>query len=150
MHFLSTGAIQEIYSFTQLSTTHDGVVNEKQFLIYNNFRNRNLLHFCNKVTHFLVGRSKGTRPSRSIFNERTSKRFTGFMSITNRMGYAGIRNTCNIVNIRNSAHQLFIPSHDFAILTTHYFNTNTFIVGVRITIVSPHKCADFHFIARLR
>ena len=149
MHFLSTGAIQEIYGFTQLCSANNGIVNKKQLLIFNDFRNRNLLHFCNQITHFLIGRSKRTCPSRSVFNEGASKRLTGHISITNSMRYTGVRNAGNIIHIRNAVHQILIPSHNFTVLTTHYFYINAFIIGVRITVVCPHECANPHFIAGL-
>ena len=101
------------------------------------------LHLGNQIALALDGRHKRARPSRGIFDKRAGERNAGSIGISNGVGNAGIRHTCDNIRFDVVAHR-----HFFTAAVAHFFYAHAFIGAGWVAVVYPQKRTDFHLLAR--
>ena len=105
---------------------------------------RNQFHLGDQISLGLYRRHKRSRPGRCIFDERAGERNPRTVRISHCMGGTGIRHTGYDIRL------YMITLRELrATLITHFFNTDSFVRGRRISIIYPQKGTDFHVFSRL-
>ena len=135
--------IQKFRAFPQLGSPHNGIIDQHHALVLNQCVNRYQLHPGNQVPLGLIGRHKGARPGRRIFDERTSKWNPGPVGISNRMGNTGVRHACHHI----SAH-LISSCQLFSAAVAHLLYVDSLISRGWVSIINPQERTDVHFFSR--
>ena len=105
----------------QLCAADDGVIDQQDALVFDEFTDRNQLHFSDEIAYALIRRHKGTRPGRRIFDKRTGERNAGFIGISDRMGGTGIGNTRDDVRVLQcTADPVALGKRDTAAVTRFF------------------------------
>ena len=145
MYFLCTASIEKFCCLTELSSTHNGIINKKKFFVLDQFAHRDQLHPGDQVTLVLVGRHKGSWPGRCIFNKWSCIRDAGFIGIADGMCNTGVRNTC--YNVRVNGIAVSFRKHT-STAVTHIFYVHAFVRCCWVSIINPEERTDFHFLSR--
>ena len=137
--------LQELGLVVQLRTADDGVVDEDEPLVLDEFRDGDELHAGDHIALRLDGRHEGTGPGRRIFDEGAFEGDAGLVGITDRVGRAGVRDTGDHVGVIGG--QAVAAGHVLTALVPHGLDGDTLVFGGRIAVVDPQERADLHFIA---
>ena len=107
---------------------------------------RNQFHTRNQISLALLSRHKRSRPGRSIFDKRTSKRNSRTVRVAHRMGNARVRNS------RHNVRMYFLcvsSSQHIPTLIAHLLHIDSLVGRGGISIIHPQERTDFHLIFRL-
>ena len=146
MHFFCPVLIEKFHRFPHLCASYNAVIYKQQFFAFNQIMHRNQLHFCNFIPHGLAGWHKASRPSWRILNKRSCKRNAAAVCIADGVRNAGIRHTAHIIDIGQFSVFDIRFRHDFPVSGTHHFDVDPFIARIRIAVICPQECTDFHFV----
>ncbi len=150
MDFLRAVFVKEVYGLPQLRASDNAVVYQKQFHVFYQRRDRDLLHLRDSAAFFMGHGHETARPGRGVLNEHASVVLSAFVGIADGVGDAGIRYAADMVDLRNASVSRLISGHDVAVEVSHSLYIDTLIVGVRITEIRPEECANAGLARRRR
>ena len=142
MDFFCPTIVKKFCCLTKLSSAHNGVIDQKETLVFDQRLYRDQFHAGNQISLFLILRHKRTRPSRCIFDKRTGKWNTGFIGIADGMGNSGIWNSCD--NIWSDIVKCITFCKHSTAFVTHFFYIDAFVGRGRVSIVNPKERTDLH------
>ena len=142
MAFLQTSLIEKhLHIITQLGTSYDTVITEKNSLAFEHRLVRYQFHLSYQRAHTLVAWSKRTRPCRRIFSNTTLIRHTLTRSITHSHTRTRIRNTTTAIHLH------IISLGEIATIgKAHIFHITSLVGRSWETIINPQERTDLHLL----